>query len=99
MTQFRNAIELLVTPTNMDRSLKRKVKDEFILLSNNLEKINTSFIYNLFENEKYSYQELYTFHLNKWKHYCDYIKYVLKPKYIQINHLWFSEQYKPIENN
>lgn len=93
-----DAIKLLFLPTDIDRSYKRKLKEEFITLSNNLEKINTSFITHLFESESYSYQELYTFHLNKWKHYCDYIKYVIKPKYIEINNLWFSEQYKPLEN-
>tara|TARA_R100000951_G_C2558682_1_gene154885 strand:- start:142 stop:423 length:282 start_codon:yes stop_codon:yes gene_type:complete len=91
-----DAIEPLVKLSN--RWQRRRYEEEALKVVEELESVNTEFLFHLFdESNSESYKELYSKFHNKWQ---DAIKTILrsrKIKYIGIDLLWFSENYKPLK--
>lgn len=81
-------------PTN--RSVKRPyVKDASQALLN-LDRINSSFLYELFNNSPKSYLEIYNTHLIKWLSRCRRMAHEFKDTVV-INENWFADMYQPKE--
>ena len=59
--------------------------------------IEQQFIGMLFENENYSYDELYKFYLAEFIEHCKFHIEKLKLKYFKINSYYFKETYQPLE--
>ena len=91
-----DAIEPVVKLIN--RYQRRRYEEEALKVVEELETINTEFLYHLFDDSnKTPYKELYSDFSIRWQ---DSIKIILKSrkiKYIGIDLLWFSENYKPLE--
>ena len=90
-----DAIQPLTPMTN--RWQKRRYEQEALRIVNDLELINTSFLYELFDNEsKGSYKALYEKYLQQW---LDTVAEICKHrniKYVGIDRQWFTRNYQPI---
>lgn len=79
-----------------NRSEKRAFKREALSIVEDLERVNASFYYSVFdEQDTRSYQEIYTHYLQEWKTEVMRIVNTHSFKYIGIDIRWFSNQYKP----
>jgi hypothetical protein len=83
----------------VNRSLRREAYFEFKKILESLSIINQQFLKAVFiEDNGIEYIDAYNFYLEQWNYVCDYIMKHEKPKYIHIDLLWFSKNYKPLEN-
>ena len=87
---------ILPTKDLMNRSEKRKFKKDAMKCVGVLERINTAFVWEVFNAPKrLTYNEIYEAYNVKW---CEAIKDLIetrKIKHCLIDILWFSENYKP----
>jgi len=92
-----DAIQPLTPMVN--RWMKRKYEQEAKRVVFPLEEVNTSFIYELFdEDNKASYKALYEKYLERWLDTVAEICANRNIKYIGIDRQWFSRNYRPITN-
>ena len=90
-----DAIEPIVKLTN--RWQRRRYEEEALKVVEELETVNTEFLYHLFdESNPVPYKELYKEFNTKWQDAINTILKSRKIKYIGIDLLWFSENYKPM---
>ena len=80
----------------VNRQQKRQYEQEALRVVNHLEEINTTFLYELFdESNKASYKALYEKHLQSWLDKVAEICKKSKIKHVGIDLQWFSRNYQP----
>jgi hypothetical protein len=91
-------IEQIYRPINRqsNREIKREA-DKINKSVGSLLEIEETFLGMLFENEQYSYNDLYKFYLAEFIEHCNYHINRLDLKYFKINKYYFKEQYQPLE--
>jgi hypothetical protein len=93
-----DAIQPLMAMTN--RWQKRKYQQEALRVVHHLEEINTSFLYEIFnEDTVESYGSLYQEYSQKW---IDRVKAICKNqkiRFIGIDLQWFERNYRPRHND
>ena len=91
-------IEQIYRPVNRqsNREIKREVEKINKSVGTLLE-IEETFIGMLFENEHYSYDELYKFYLAEFIEHCKFHIDRMNLKYFKINTYYFKERYQPLE--
>jgi len=83
--------------TNLvNRRQKRKFKSEALNVALHLERVNTGFIWHIFNGPKdQSYKEIYIYYLDEWNKT---VKTIVKNKRLEhaaIDILFFEREYKP----
>ena len=80
-----------------NRSQRRKFEKEALSIIEDLEKVNTEFLYHLFDdNDKSSYKELYSKFNGRWHKTITDILKSRKINNLAIDKLWFNNNYKPL---
>jgi len=92
-----DAIEPLSNLVN--RSQKRQFYKEALIVVEALELINAEFLYYLFNDDLRTYKELYTIYNDRWKKTVANLIKKHSVGSVGIDVYWFSENYKPQENN
>ena len=89
-----NAI-IPVTPLT-SRTLKRAYKQEALRIIEDLERINATFLFKLFNKEdQRTYDQLFDHFNEEWCRTVDYLARTHKFTVIAIDRLWFYNCYKP----
>jgi len=91
-------IEQLYRPHN--RQSRKEFEKEQMKINKTvgtLVEIENTFINMLFNNEIYSYKELYLFYLAEFIEHCKFHINNLKLKYFKINSYYFKHAYQPLE--
>ena len=83
----------------VNRTQIRAMGKEFDKIHESVFNIEDVFLAQLFDNNKYTYHELYSHFLGEYKMCMKYLKKVVKPKYFTLDENYFSKKYKPIEND
>lgn len=79
-----------------NRADKRAYKREALSIVEDLERVNASFYFTLFDDsDPRSYQDIYTYYLDLWQQEVKRIVNTHRFKFIGIDIRWFSNQYKP----
>lgn len=91
-------IEQIYRPINRhsNREIKREAEKINKSVGSLLE-IENTFLGMLFENEYYTYDELYKFYLAEFIEHCNFHINRLNLKYFKINSYYFKENYQPLE--
>lgn len=87
---------LKIKNTVLSREDKRKMTRECAEIIKRLEKVEIDFCKNLFEENNFTYHELYGHYLDRFLSQVMYIDSVIKLKFIDINTRYFAERYAPI---
>lgn len=94
----KDYITMRINPIN--RIQKRKVKKHLEKVINTLADVEESFLTKLFDSSNtMNYWMLYSNHAITWMLNCQKLHDLGYEKYCEIQRLYFSEQYKPIENH
>ena len=89
-----------IVPLNnlTNRWQRRRFEKEALAVVEELETVNTEFLYTLFDEHNLKpYKELYIEFNDRWHETINNILNGRKIKHIGIDKLWFSENYKPLE--
>ena len=88
----------IVPLTNLvNRDQRRNFNREAMAIVEELETVNTEFLYHLFdENNLSNYKELYSEYNTKWHETAKSVVKRRKIRTIAIDLYWFSENYKPL---
>jgi hypothetical protein len=89
-----DAVQPLTGMTN--RWQKRRYEQEALRVVNHLEEINTSFLYEIFdEDNSQDYSVLYEYWLKRWTAKVQVLCDQSKIKFIGIDSHWFERNYRP----
>lgn len=86
---------LLIKKIPLTREDKRRMTRESETIITTVERIEIEFGKYLFEENDFSYQELYSHYLQKYKDSIAYLNICTPKKFVAINSYYFKEQYGP----
>ena len=82
--------------TRFDR--RKSVRERENLLKS-LNEIETEFIADIFTAHGYhNYNDIYTFHLDRYASRINFLKIMVNPKYHKFNEYYFQQTFAPVEN-
>jgi hypothetical protein len=79
------------------RNQKRKVIFEYERFAERLIEVENMFYNQLFEDNEFTYHDLYIHYLQQYKDVCFWVGEVIKPKYWKVNEFYFNQLFEPIE--
>lgn len=81
-----------------NREQARKIILEYARFESDLRNVEYDFLIEVFDGEEHTYQEAYELYHEQWTYAVNRVKKIKQPKFWTINENYFSNTYKPKEN-